>query len=111
MMNPFSRLRCMDFSLAPAGHESAGRDRKVNRQNAQQSIDSAAGRAYVGFQRRFELPACGRFKNAAKAVTTRPGSSRDGVFVLGLVRPVADPRDLIGQLAPASPSAKAPRTY
>src|SRR4029450_11292217 len=40
-----------------------------------------------------------------------PANSCDGFFVLGLVHLTrTDPRDLIGQLATASPTAKAPRT-
>src|SRR5262249_48955278 len=35
-------------------------------------VDSPAGFAYYSWQRRFELPACGRFTNAAKAVAGLP---------------------------------------
>src|SRR5262249_23043614 len=60
-----------------------------------------------------KLPACGRLRNAAKAATDSViANSCDGVFCFGSGPPDrTDPRDLIGQLAPALPSAKAPRTF
>src|SRR5262249_31867383 len=69
-------------------------------------VDSLAGFAYYSWQRRFELPACGRFTNAAKAVATLPRrQSRRGGFFSGLVLP-RDPRGFRGSLRPRHQTLK-----